>query len=137
MNCSVFDKTVRGIDFQIARAFLRPRHHLQKLTVAFEVDLVTVVDTAQRFRRTVLRAEDGPDRRIFRSETPDAEARGLVTAGRAHLVVSRDRVEKPDLVMRLIVFVVFEIRIARGRIESWRSARITRADQRFLKRDFV
>ena len=82
-------------------------------------------------------AEDGPHRRVFGSEPPNAETRRLVSARGAHLVVSGYRIEKPDLVMRLIFFVVFEVRIARGGIESGRGARLARGDQRFLKRDFV
>src|SRR5213078_4888595 len=74
---------------------------------------------------------------VFGSKSPNTEPCGLVTARRSNLVVSGYRVEKPDLVMRLIFLIVFEIRVARSWIESRSGLRLMRGDQRFLKSNFI
>src|ERR1051325_3004879 len=125
---------VSGTDIQIAPAVLGTRNHFQYFAGAFEVNLITVDDSLERvgggLRRT---AEHGPDRRVFRTQTPHAKTRRPKAAGRAHLVEGSYGIEKPNRVMRIVFIVVLKHRRARRRIENNLRVGIARRNNRFLK----
>src|SRR2546423_11468254 len=61
----------------------------------------------------------------------------MITTGGAHLVESSDRVEEPNCVMRSILFIPFEIWVARSRIEHDVGIRLARRNYSFLETDLL
>ena len=57
-------------------------------------------------------AEDFPQRRILAAETPEGIAGGLVASGGFDLVVSRNRIQKPDRMLLTVVLRVVKMRIS-------------------------
>src|SRR5205085_6073386 len=129
----------RLVHLQLARAVLRLRRDLEDFARALEVYVVAVAYVAQGAgvgRRLRRRAEDLPERGVFRAETPEGEARRAVLAGGAHLVVDRHGVEEPDGVVRAVVLVVREVRVARRRVELDLGLRVARREHGLLEGDF-
>src|SRR5438034_9350121 len=79
------------IDVHAALAVVGTGLHLKQLASAFKVHFVTVDHSFQRVGRGVslIASEDRPDRWVFRTEPPQGETSGMITAGGAHLVERR------------------------------------------------
>src|SRR5205085_4189919 len=112
---------------------------LEDFARALEVYVVAVAYVAQRggvVRALRRRAEDLPERGVFRAETPEGEARRMILTGSAHLVVDGHGVEEPDGVARAVLFFVVEVRVARRRVELDLGLRVARREHGLLEGDF-
>src|SRR5262249_5027993 len=149
-------KAVALVQFDLTQAFFRRRFNLQNLAHSLEVHVVSVYDARQsvgaggigstgkglgkRAGRMIapliapLLTEDRPQRRVFRSQSPQGESRQIVRAGSAHLIERRHSVQEPDRVLEAVVLFVTEKWVARLRIEFDIRFAVSRFKQRLLKR---
>src|SRR5258705_11423787 len=81
----------------------------------------------------MLRVHNGPNGRILRSQTPNGETGRLISTGSPHLVVGCNRVEKPNRVVCLVVFVILVIGIFVIGVKRRSGGRLTSMYERLLE----